>query len=362
MDSIVVIAIALLAGSAPSARLGLPSPLVQLIIGIALRIALGAHSQNLAFASNVGLFVLLFFVGREMGASGHLPLDRQGGLIAVVGALVLFVLGTAAVVGFLPFSVAILIVIASIPTSVGVAARLFRERGALSSSAARQVISAAIADDLLSIFLVALLPVIESTLLQSGGGGSSPVVSGLVGAIVVAGVAIAAEARLSRREHRVALAILLVVGGLFLHASVVVVAVFGGYLFGREPIIDRYEWMFSRIDNIVPAVFFVVSGYEVQPMLLARGSVDVVVVVLIVALVVSRVVLTQVAVGSTRVRGAIGIGMGARGELTLAIGAELRHLSIVGSYGYAVLVGVVLISTSASALGLKWYRFPSGEA
>ncbi len=156
-------------------RFGQPSVLGELIMGVILGnlIFLGISffdpiKENIIiqFLADLGVIVLLFQVGLESNLGSMARIGGRAFLVAVVGVILPFVLGTY-IVGplFLPGigSNAYIFLGATLTaTSVGITARVFRDLGRLNSRESQIVLGAAVIDDILGLIILAVVSAIVS--------------------------------------------------------------------------------------------------------------------------------------------------------------------------------------------------------
>ena len=132
-----------------------------------------ANSELFVALADLGMFFLMLLAGIRMEPLDFAQSSKSAVLIALGGMLLPvsagFVLG-ALVLPDSPFKIAqcIFLGVALAITAVPVAVRMFMDLGALESRVGKAVIAAALWDDVLSLFLMALL----LAAIGSGGGGA----------------------------------------------------------------------------------------------------------------------------------------------------------------------------------------------
>lgn len=195
----VVLIIAKLAGLVE--KLGQPAVLGELIIGIILgNLALFGITffepmktdTIFSFLAELGVVILLFQIGLESNISEMKKVGVRAGLVALVGVVAPFILGTY-VVGplLLPGldQVTYLFLGAALTaTSVGITARVFKDLGKLKTKAAQVVLGAAVIDDVLGLVILAVVSAIATVgavSLGKIGGILATAILFLVGAIVI---------------------------------------------------------------------------------------------------------------------------------------------------------------------------------
>jgi Kef-type K+ transport system membrane component KefB len=148
-------------------RVRQPTVIGELLVGVAI----GPHAlrlidvplldthEGLSFVYEVmaelGLVVLLFFVGLETRLDELLRVGPRSLAVAVLGVVLPFALG-AAFMAFTdhPNTEALFVGAALVATSVGITARVLRDLGVLGSKEARIILGAAVADDILALLVL----------------------------------------------------------------------------------------------------------------------------------------------------------------------------------------------------------------
>lgn len=170
----VIIMAAKLAGVVEKFKL--PAVLGELLVGVLLgNLALvGVNwfeeyrtSELLPFLAELGVIILLFQVGLESNINEMKKVGVKALLVAIVGVILPFVLGTY-VVGplLLPgySTVTYLFLGAALTaTSVGITARVFKDLGKLKIKEAQIVLGAAVIDDVIGLVILAVVSAVATT-------------------------------------------------------------------------------------------------------------------------------------------------------------------------------------------------------
>lgn len=182
-------------------RIGQPSVLGELVIGVIIgNLALIGFSffepiksdQFLAFLSELGVIILLFQVGLGSNITQMRKVGLRAFLVATVGVVCPFVLGTY-IVGPLLFpglssNVYLFLGAALTATSVGITARIFKDLNKLKTPEAQIVLGAAVIDDVMGLIILAIVSAIAtigSISLGTIGFISFKAIAFLLGAIVL---------------------------------------------------------------------------------------------------------------------------------------------------------------------------------
>ncbi|MBI3899728.1 MAG: cation:proton antiporter [Gammaproteobacteria bacterium] len=156
-------------------KLGQPAVLGELLIGIALGnlglVGIGAfepikHDALIGFLAELGVVILLFQIGLESEVGAMRRVGWRAFLVACVGVAVPLALGLLA--GPLLFpgmnpNVYLFLGATLTATSVGITARVFKDRGALQTAEAQIVLGAAVIDDVIGLILLAVVSAIATT-------------------------------------------------------------------------------------------------------------------------------------------------------------------------------------------------------
>lgn len=157
-------------------RFGQPSVLGELLMGIIFGnlVLVGVNFFEplkedgiIAFLSQLGVVILLFQIGLETKIEEMRRVGFRAGLVAIIGVIVPFVLGTYVVGPWLlpglSINAYLFLGAALTATSVGITARVFRDLGKLRSPEAQIVLGAAVIDDVLGLIVLAAVSAIVTS-------------------------------------------------------------------------------------------------------------------------------------------------------------------------------------------------------
>ncbi|MFC4160932.1 cation:proton antiporter [Chitinimonas lacunae] len=393
-------------------RIGQPAVLGELTIGILLGnlTLLGFGGLEplktdpiLHFLAELGVVVLLFQIGLESDLRAMRQVGWRAFLVAVVGVVLPFLLGTWVIGPWLlpdvSFTAHLFLGAALTATSVGITGRVFKDAGSLQSPEARTVLGAAVIDDVLGLIILAVVSAIASR----GGVGALEVarITGLalgflIGAIVLGQWLAPRLARLLARvdsgaamQFTVLLSFCL--GFAYLAHLVGLAPIVGAFAAGlileagfyrdfdhdgfhvalRETLkpgeaslkaevhdllerehAHRMQRMVEPIGFMLVPLFFVLTGMQVNLQLLADTST-----VLVALLVTLVAVLGKIAAGLAAGpvdKWLVGWGMVPRGEVGLIFAAIGRQLGVVSDALYSVIVVVIVLTTLVTPPVLAW--------
>ena len=118
-----------------------------------------AQGEFISVLSELGVIILLFEIGLESDLKELIRVGPQAAIIAIVGVVTPFILGTLGLVYLFNLSVipSVFAGAALSATSIGITAKVLAEIGRLSSSEGQIIIGAAVLDDILGIIILAVV-------------------------------------------------------------------------------------------------------------------------------------------------------------------------------------------------------------
>jgi Kef-type K+ transport system membrane component KefB len=317
----------------------------------------GSGSEGVFEAlAQLGIIILLFATGLETSVA---DLRRVGGtavVVAVLGDALGFAAGYGLMVllGFQGLT-AFFGAAAIVATSVGVAARVLRDLGAVSSRAGRVILGAAVVDDILAIVVLAIVAAAAA-----GDVSSTSVVVTVLEVLAFLGVVLFAGPHLTRRLSQLVrlpgfpdspflFAVLITLGLAALSEVIGLAAIVGAFLAGvifefrREEVVSQVEPVYELL---VP-FFFAVTGMRLDPGAFTDGFT----VALAVAL-IGLALATKLAAGWLGARrlgsGAaltVGVGMIPRGEVSLIVAGTAVAAGAFSSELFAATIAVVVVTS-----------------
>ena len=336
-----------------------------------------AAREGLALAlewiAELGVVVLLFFVGLETRLSDLLHVGVRSLAVAVLGVLGPFAGGTVLMLALgHPSIESILIGTVLVTTSVGVTARVLHEVGALDSREARIILGAAVFDDIFGLLMLTVVSGIAvSGELELGrvlwvsvlALGFTALVGGL-GGLVVRRLFPPLVDRLQLEHAPLVVALALMLALVAIAATIGLAPIVGAFLAGMAlaEIAERYhlhEQALPIYTFLVP-FFFVVTGARVDPRLFLQGE------TLGLALAVTGVAVLTKALGAAlgtigfplRSMAVVGFGMVPRGEVGLIVASIGLSLGVVERPLFSVAVVMSMLTTLLTPPLLVWLLRP----
>jgi Kef-type K+ transport system membrane component KefB len=392
-----LLVVAAKAGGVAAERLGQPSVLGELTVGIAVGnvLPLFFAAEGVAFAranptlhvlAEIGVLVLLFEVGLEADLRAFVRVGRSSVLVAVLGVVVPFGLGWASARCLLPDSAGLVHVFIGATltaTSVGITARVLKDLGKTRTPEGQTVLGAAILDDVLGLIVLAVVSGLAGR--ATGAAASGEVALSIVAIVVKAVVFLvlavvgghygsAALVRLAARSgHDEALLVL----GLALCFTLAYVAeriglagIVGAFAAGL--VLDPYgegvrtdeqsallTHLLGPIAQVFVPLFFVLMGIQVHLASLATPGTPVLGAALLVCAVLGKLATALGVLDRGVNRLAVAIGMIPRGEVGLifaGIGTALLldGQPLLSQSVYSAIVLMVLVTTLITPIGLRW--------
>ncbi|EFO81869.1 Sodium/hydrogen exchanger [Oscillochloris trichoides DG-6] len=389
-------------------RFGQPPVLGELLAGVLLgNLYLAGitffepikENQIIQFMSELGVVILLFQVGLETNIRDMARVGIRAFLVASVGVIAPFILGTYVVGPWLMpglESHTYLFLGATLTaTSVGITARVFRDLGFLQSQEARIVLGAAVIDDVMGLVILAVVSAIVTV------GSVSPLDVGVIifkalafltGAVLLGQVAASWLGRMLAKIHTgsgMKFTLAIAFGFIFAYIAELIglAPIVGAFAAGLvldavhfesfenprvvaeiyheikehnlqnvsqiEKIMKRHahrhvEDIIEPVGMLLTPIFFVITGMSVQITALLNPSVLMVALGFTIAAFVGKVIAGLVA-GKVN-KQIVGWGMVPRGEVGLIFAATGRALGVINDEIFSVIVVMVLLSTLLTPL------------
>jgi len=356
-----------------SYRLGQPSVLGELLVGILLGPSL-VDLLHLGYFTNEGLkevihmlaelgvLLLMFLAGIELHLRDLAKTGKTAALSGTLGVILPLGLGMLAGLAFgMPPLPAIFLGLVLAATSVSISAQTLMELGVLRSRVGISLLGAAVFDDILVVLILSIF----TALTGPGSNGLSQAVwmalrMGLfLGLATLAGLVILPRA--SRRVNNLpvsqgltafTMVTILLYGWMaveFGSMAAITGAFLAGLLFARSPVRDRIQGNISALAyGLFVPVFFINVGLTANMRELANGVFG-----LFVALTLVAVLGKIIGAGLGGLMGGLqqkeafqlGVGMVSRGEVGLIVASVGVTQKLIDHSVFSALVGVIILST-----------------
>jgi Kef-type K+ transport system membrane component KefB len=330
----------------------------------ALTTVFQSQSEVISVLSELGVIILLFEIGLESDLKELLRVGMQATVVAVVGVVVPFALGTTGLILLfgIPAVPAVFAGAALTATSIGITAKVLAEIQRLASREGQIIIGAAVLDDVLGIIVLAVV----ASLARDG----KVEISNVIYLIVSAAVFLVGSIWLGRlltpffvtlvngmkTRGQLLLSALIVAFLLsYVAAAVQLEAILGAFAAGlilaeTEKQRDLQEQVIPLADMLVP-VFFVVVGARtdigvLNPLLPENRAGLIMASFLVVVAIFGKVVTGLSVFGQPGInRLAIGVGMVPRGEVGLVFAAVGSTSGVLSKSLEAAIIVMVILTT-----------------
>ena len=310
--------------------------------------------------AELGVVVLLFFVGLETRLADILKVGGRAGAVAVLGVVVPFTLGYALMGPLLghPLIESIFVGAAMVATSVGITARVLRDLGVIASTESRIILGAAVIDDILAMIILAVVAGLAAT------GSVRPLEIGLIagqallftGFLALVGTGAMRRYGLGLGRFKMdgaplAVALLAMLGLAALSASIGLAAIIGAFLAGMVFAEAREHFELEHqalpIYQFLVPFFFVLTGAQVDWRLFLDGGIMGIALGVTVLALLGKITGCGLAVlGQGRRSAAIvGVGMAPRGEVGLIVASLGLSLGAIPQQIFSVVVIMSILTT-----------------
>jgi Kef-type K+ transport system membrane component KefB len=323
-----------------------------------------AQSEVISTLSEIGVIILLFEIGLESDLKELLRVGMQATLVAVVGVVTPFVLGTAGlmVIFDVPAVPAIFAGAALTATSIGITAKVLAEIQRLSSKEGQIIIGAAVMDDVLGIIILAVVASLARDGKVEVGNVIYLIVSAavfLIGSIwigrLISPLLVDLINNMKTRGQLLLTALMFAFTLSYIATVIQLEAILGAFAAGlilaeTEKQGDLEEQVIPIADMLVP-IFFVVVGARtdvgvLNPLVPENREGLIMAAFLIVVAFVGKVVTGLAVFGQPGInRLAIGVGMVPRGEVGLVFAAVGSSSGVLSKSLEAAIIVMVILTT-----------------
>jgi Kef-type K+ transport system membrane component KefB len=321
--------------------------------------------------AELGVIILLFFVGLQTRLRDLLEVRNRAVAVGVLGIVLPFILGFGFVWATGRSDVeAAFVATAMVATSVGITARVLSDLGVIGSTEARIILGAAVVDDILGLLLLAVVSsygednvdVAELTLTAIAAAGFI-VFAALVGTRVIRRYSIHLE-RLHVANAPFLVAMMLMLGLSALAGIIGLAAIIGAFIAGMmlaeaEEGFELERQSRAVYEFLVP-FFFVIIGMKVDPAAFDDAE------ILAIALGVTALAVIGKLLGGTiassglprRSSAIISVGMVPRGEVGLVAASIGAGIGAVSDDMFAVVVFMSIATTLMAPPVIAWLYSP----
>ncbi len=393
-------------------KIGQPAVLGELVIGMLIGnlVLLGfdvfepiKHDEIILFLAELGVIILLFQIGLESNIKEMKKVGANALAVAVIGAILPFVLGTYVVGPWLlpglEQSAYLFLGAAMTATSVGITARVFKDLGKLKMREAQIVLGAAVFDDVIGLIILAVVTAIATIGAVTFGGIAiiiAKAIGFLVGALIFGQLTAPHFGKLfSKIQTGIGMKFTLAISFALIFAYIAgligLAPIVGAFAAGLvlDPVHFRYfkdpkvikdvkkavkgssketqemvhaaiephahrhiEDLIEPLSYFLVPIFFVVTGMGVKLESLFNTE------ILLIAAAISLVAIfgkyvAGFAAGKVN-KHIVGVGMVPRGEVGLIFAATGQGLGVLSDELFSVIVVMVIVTTLVAPPGLAW--------
>ncbi|GAA4718535.1 cation:proton antiporter [Brevibacillus fulvus] len=358
-----------------SARLGQPSVLGKLLVGIVLGpsvLGLVTDTEILGELSQIGVILLMFIAGLETDVDEFKRTGKASVYVGIAGIIVPLSLGyLAALMMGLPPLESIFLGLLLSATSVSISVQALKELGNLRSREGTTILGAAVIDDVLVIIALAFVMSLAGGEVHLGMIVLKKViffaVALLIGWKVVPWV-LKRFAPLQVSEAVISAALIICFLFAYLAEYAGVAAIIGAYIAGVAISLTNYRHeVFEKVETISYSIFVPVFFTSIGVSAEFAGIGEHVFLIIWLSLLAILSKLIGAGLGSRlagfawRSSWGIGAAMVSRGEVALIIAAIGTQSNLLSEELFAVMVVVVLVTTIVTPPMMKWFFRKSGE-
>ncbi|OAB59529.1 sodium:proton antiporter [Phormidium willei BDU 130791] len=329
-----------------------------------LAASFSAESEVINILSELGVIILLFEIGLESELGELIKYGPQAAIVAVVGVVAPFAMGTAGLIYLFetPAIPAIFAGAALTATSIGITAKVLAEINKLSSKEGQIIIGAAVLDDILGIVVLAVVASLVKTgevqvnniLFLTVSAGAFLIGTILVGRLL-APYYVSLVDKLKTRGPLLIVSLIVMFLLSYVAAAIQLEAILGAFAAGlilgeTEKRHELEEQVIPVADMLVP-VFFVVVGARtdlavLNPAVPSNREGLIIATFLIVVAIIGKVITGFTIFGQPDTnRLAIGVGMIPRGEVGLVFAGVGAASGVLSESLEAAIIVMVIATT-----------------
>jgi len=345
-------------------RFGQPAILGELVGGVLLGASvlgiLDPADLAIHTLAQLGLLILLFEIGL---ATDLRALTREGGtaaVIAVVGVVLPFVIGYAALSAMGIGRLAAIVCAASLTaTSISVSTRVLAELGFLQTQEGRVVLGAAVLDDIIGLVILSVIGSFAAgvAITATGVVRTSAVAFGFVAIAIIVGSFVVPPLFHAAKRLRspttiaimgLAFAFSLAALAGLLGSAIIVGGFVAGVLLNRIDQRDDVQRSAGAMGSLLTPIFFASVGASVDLRALAQPRTLLITLVLLVTGAVGKVIAAYVPVWFKGNKALVGAAMLPRGEVELIVAQTGLAIGALDSSLFGSITLMVLLTTLLS--------------
>lgn len=367
IESLLAVLIAAGIGRILSRRMRQPVILGELLMGMLLgNLALVTVTDSISNFANIGILFLLFSAGFTINLEEFKRLGKSSGIVASAGVIVPFALGyfTSLVFGFEHLT-SLFVGTALAATSVGIQVAVLREVKMLRTRMGTLIIGSAVADDVISIVILAAL----GSLVTLGGNPMNEILLLVIGTVIFFTLSLTVGIRTIktisrrirvRRENLLLLALIIIFAFGLIAEEIGLEMIIGSFLAGL--ILGQSYFARDILEQIsifgeaffIP-IFFVTMGvgFDLHAMASLGAFAIVLVLMAIIGKLVGCSIGAKISGFNARDSLAIGIAMIPRAEMALIVSSVGLRYGIINQDIVSTIMIMVVVTTLVTPPMLK---------
>lgn len=339
-----------------------------------------AQSEVISVLSELGVILLLFEIGLESDLKELIRVGPQAAIVAVVGVVAPFALGTAGLIALfnVPTVPAVFAGAALTATSIGITAKVLAELQQLGSREGQIIIGAAVLDDVLGIIVLAVVASLAKTgeidvfnILYLVIGAAAFLIGAIFIGRLLSPYFVALVDRMQTRGELILSALVFAFALAYIASAIQLEAILGAFAAGlilaeTEKREELEEKVVPIADMLVP-VFFVVVGAGtdlsvLNPATPANREGLIMATFLIAIAIIGKVITGFTIFGQGQInRLAIGVGMVPRGEVGLVFAGVGSASGVLSDSLEAAIIVMVIMTTFLAPPFLRVVFRPEAE-
>jgi Kef-type K+ transport system membrane component KefB len=338
------------------------------------------ESEVISILAELGVIILLFEIGLESDLKELIRVGPQAAVVAVVGVVVPFALGTVGLIALFNIDIvpAIFAGAALTATSIGITAKVLAELQRLSSKEGQVIIGAAVLDDVLGIIVLAVVASLAKTgeieilnVVYLVAGAAIFLVGAIFLGRLLSPVFVSLVNQMKTRGQVIISSLVFAFVLSYIAAAIQLEAILGafaaGLILAETSKRKELEEQISPIADMLVPVFFVTVGARtdisvLNPLDPNNRPALIIASFLVIVAIVGKVVTGFAVFGQPDInRLAIGIGMVPRGEVGLVFAGVGSASGVLSeSLEAAIIVMVILTTFLAPPLLRLVFKEPDG--
>jgi Kef-type K+ transport system membrane component KefB len=345
-------------------RFGQPAILGELLGGVLLGASvLGVLDPNdpaIHTLAQLGLLILLFEIGLATDLRGLAKVGGTAAVVAIVGVVLPFVMGYAALSAMGVGRLAAIVCAAALTaTSIGVSTRVLAELGFLQTVEGRVVLGAAVLDDIIGLVILSVIGSFAAgvAITAAGVARTTAVAFGFVAIAIVVGSFVVPP--LFHAAKRLRSATTIAIMGLafafslaalagMLGSAIIVGGFVAGVLLNGIDQRDDVERSAGAMGSLLTPIFFASVGASVDLHALTEPRTLLITLVLLLAGAIGKIVAAYVPVWFKGNKALIGTAMLPRGEVELIVAQTGLAIGALDASLFGAITLMVLLTTLVS--------------